>query len=93
MTDMIERVALAMQEACEGPAGELEVGGYARPHECYVKSARAAIEAMREPTPDALRIFEALVDSQCHDQTLEDGWRMMIDAALAQSVGTGNGKD
>ncbi len=46
MSEMIERVAKAVQEACEGLAGEFDV----RPHECYVKCARAAIEAMRQPT-------------------------------------------
>ncbi len=46
MSEMLERVAKAIQEACEGPIADFDV----RPHECYVKCARAAIGAMREPT-------------------------------------------
>lgn len=71
MSEMVERVALAMQEKAEGPTH----GNFGeRPHESYVKLARAAIAAMREPT-------EAMLERGDHG-TSADGWAAMIDEAL-----------
>lgn len=50
MSEMVERVALTLQERAEGPTGDFDH----RPHESYVKLAYAAIEAMREPTVEML---------------------------------------
>ena len=44
--------------------------------------ARAAIEAMREPT---LEMMNALDDGD-EDRGLEHGWRMAIDAALSRAT-------
>lgn len=70
MSEMIERVALAMQENAEGAAGAFDK----RPHDCYIRSARVAIEAMREPTK-----------AMCfagHERYSEGVWQAMIDEAL-----------
>jgi hypothetical protein len=57
MNEMIKRAALAMQELCEGPPRDFEIGGGGkRPHETYVRCARAAFQAAREPT-------EAMIDA------------------------------
>jgi hypothetical protein len=77
MSLMIDRVALAMQLACEGPMGDFERGHYTRPHETYVKCARAALEEMREPTVEM--IYAVGSD---YGPALEDNWKTMIDGAL-----------
>lgn len=75
MSEMVERVAAAIRES--------------RPLDCYAayeQAARAAIEAMREPT-------EAMVGEGKAAPTYGDGvsdipkvWRAMIDAALVDKI-------
>jgi len=78
MINMIERVAVAINQAM-------------LLHDDYDPDllARAAIAAMREPTPEmnntvnCYRIEEALTGYNC---TVADVWRDMIDAALECST-------
>jgi hypothetical protein len=35
-----------------------------------------------------LEVFEDMADTQCHHQTLEEGWAMCIDAALSDAPST-----
>ena len=83
-TEMVERVARALYAATPFKQAE---GGYHEQSDVYRRSclllARAAIEAMREPT-------EAMVDAFVwygHGKTIGDvariGWQSMIDAALS----------
>lgn len=82
MTTMIERVARAQAEVIFGKGCPLDDDDYVR--------ARAAIEAMREPT-------DAMVDAgfDAGDDTVQgysenadpqDTWQAMIDAALNEQV-------
>lgn len=72
MSEMVDRVAKALIERGR-------VDGAA------VFLATIAIEAMREPT-EAIRLqLEHLCDTQSHNQSIEDGWRSLIDAATCQA--------
>lgn len=77
MTGMVYRVAEALRKEFE-PYRVFDEGEAER-------LARAAIEAMREPTAGMLsyRTDDAMVHSSCHmcGGHLE-GWHLMIDAAL-----------
>ena len=66
---MIERVAVAIIEAAEK-------GARGKPREI----ARAAIEAMREPT-------EAMIDAADPFELPREIWPAMIDAALSERSG------
>jgi hypothetical protein len=71
-SEMIDRVALAISGG-DDPKSVLEI---------HRTRACSAIEAMRRPT-DAIRlVFEELIETQCHHQSFDDGWAMLIDAAL-----------
>jgi hypothetical protein len=86
MTEMVERVAAMICRTCTSPVPlpaeywdhQLE---YVREH--YRKSARAVIEAMREPTED-MAIAGAVGIGGHMPSPLDaaDAWRAMIDAAL-----------
>lgn len=86
MSEMVERVAPATFAACNGPEG---FGDHMDPRyeansELFEAMARAAIEAMRQPT-DAM-LVAAIADSDEYGfGSYEAGscWRAMIDAALA----------
>jgi hypothetical protein len=67
MPEMIERVARAI-------ARELGEGGDAVE---YYDIARAAIEAMREPTPEML-------PAEMYEKTYRHIWQKMISAALRE---------
>ena len=77
MTEMVERVARAMAEddrlgaVADGP------GVLRQSWRAYVPMARAAIEAMREPT----ELMVAAANRNNHPRDV-DTWRTMIDAAL-----------
>lgn len=75
MNEMIERVAKAISQASmtspDGPYHICEDG--------YLHLARAAIEAMREPT-EAMTL-EGQVDP--FPISAEEAWTAMVDAALA----------
>lgn len=74
--DMIERVAKALSQ-------QLDKDGY------YVDAARAAIEAMREPTEAMVEAFDTDVDAWISEK-IEDPmhlYKVMIDAALKEHEG------
>jgi hypothetical protein len=76
MTEMVEHVAKAIYEKFE------DRPSYARRQMNGLLAeelARAAIEAMREPTEQQLRAAWAKVDSN-----IDDFWRAMVDAALGE---------
>jgi len=66
---MVERVAKAIARI-EGDASWVQ----------HLKAARAAILAMREPTPD---MFEAALSDVPDWGSLPDEWRKMIDYAAS----------
>lgn len=78
MSDMVERVARAICLKLSGP--ELD--------ECE-NAARAAIEAMREPTRAMFLAGRELAHSGDEDELMDrdsvkERWRVMIDAALSE---------
>jgi hypothetical protein len=82
---MVERVARAIEAARYGPIDDViwrEKWARILETDPYLpRQARAAIEAMREPTEemlDAAREYRPAV----HRLTFRDAWRAMIDAAL-----------
>ena len=85
--DMVERVARAMVESRNLPDG-CEINWAA-----FYRDARAAIAAMREPTPEMVRAGDAGID-ECYNTgygtqdivpSAETVWENMIDAALTSS--------
>ena len=91
MSEMVERVARAICEAdgvdpdkeiC-GMGVQLPIGELAPAWRARLKQARAAIEAMREPT-EAMTNQEGLHwGYSCHVcGGLKEGWQAMIDDAL-----------
>ena len=73
--DMIERVARAIYEGRNGSGCKPWAHQPKAHQEPYLKDARAAIEAMREPTPEMERVgAEELMSLE--------GWQAMISAAL-----------
>lgn len=76
MSDMITRVSQAIRDSGEGCLSGL---AYVDP----IIAARAAIKAMREPSP--AMILEA---TDCGRRKLGNGdfWRAVIDAALSQDT-------
>ena len=74
MSEMLNRVTAALNAAPskwrkDGMVGD--IGAY---------MARAAIEAMREPTEHM--ILSGYKDEMCQGHDTENAWRHMIDAAL-----------
>jgi len=85
MTEMIERVAKAMAANDSGPEGSRlfdihwgEFGGG------YMESARAAIEAMREPT-DGMVLLGMLAGEGPEFADPDETWRTMIGFILKES--------
>lgn len=88
MVSMVERMAQALAERSgarwdkvseEGPRGEADWGtrGYWR------DLARAAIEAMREPTPGMIKAADLVEDGYTF-QRPDFCWLLMINAALSE---------
>ena len=77
MGEMVERVAKAICEALGDDWSREGLGGLKRG---YAPVANAAIEAMREPTPEMTKAARLRWNAG-HDKT---AWRLMIDAALAE---------
>jgi hypothetical protein len=73
MSDMVRKVALAIEEARGTPRDE--------PSPVAWKMARAAIAAMREPT-EAMENAAGLYLHDCDAPLAYDVWQQMIDAAL-----------
>ena len=89
MMNMIERVARALAASDSGPEGsklfrihweEFEPG--------YMNSARAAIEAMMEPTPEMIAAVDKVQENGSYVmyETVEwqDAWPVAITAALEE---------
>lgn len=84
MSEMVERVAARLKGFV---AAEMLETGSVNPQR-WEAMARAAIEAMREPTPKMLRLGGDAVYSECgtgtaiDDRQAKASWVAMIDAAL-----------
>lgn len=82
---MLERIARAIQRECiDGetiPAVDWNMQGYR-----YLSMARAAVEAMREPTPAMVAEGAEVMDpnSQMQRTCVVDSWKAMISAILAE---------
>lgn len=76
----IEQVAAAMALATNG--GKWDDGHYCEDHKAlWMKRARAAVEAMREPTKE----MERAAVQRCENSfEAEFAWGVMIDAALQE---------
>lgn len=79
MTEIVELVARAIEDEC--------AGADPRDHAVFVKAARAAIAAMREPTDEMLVAAESAAPALATFASREASpsfaaWRAMIDAAL-----------
>jgi len=83
MTDMIERVARAIHARSDHASLWSELDGYSKIE--YREDARAAIEAMREPTEEMVNGLR--ITREC-DSTAAlwapHIWRTMIDTALGE---------
>lgn len=82
--EMIERVARALAKS-DGVDPDYRKCGIGIPKwERYVGEARAAIEAMREPTQEML--FDGQINlgagGELDNENLKEVWGLMIDAAL-----------
>lgn len=82
-SEMIERVARALEPKCAG------FGPGDTPRLVALEFARAAIEAMREPTP---QMEDAGMDANPRGRTISDAdllaiYRAMIDNALSEQEG------
>jgi len=93
MTDMIERVAVAMAENDSGPMDSaLFAIHWCDFGESYIDCARAAIAAMRDCTPAMLDAGSAAhpaggyVRETLLNDIIECEWRAMVDAALECST-------
>lgn len=92
MSKMIERVARGIwdkrrQLAMDQHGIELEIwgdGSVPRANHVF-EEAKAAIEAMREPTDPMICAVLDLHDSAPRTFRVSEDWRAMIDAALQQS--------
>ncbi len=86
MSEMIERVAAALWVASgtypDSAVGIRNMKPVVWPD--FMKQARAAIEAMREPTAEMTGCSDEVHwDYSCHVcGGLKEGWQAMIDAAL-----------
>lgn len=80
MNEIIERVANAIEQTMFAPH-ELPLA--ADLHERYLETARAAIEAMREPTPEMIEAWGTTPNIGMNWEIYaRDKWRAMIQAAL-----------
>lgn len=78
MSEMVERVAKVLQESCARDGMHIDVARH---------MARAAIEAMREPTEAMLTVGEDVIFDEQHEYgdellKLPPAWQVMIDEAL-----------
>jgi hypothetical protein len=81
MSDLIERVSRALcQSAGHDPGGKQQVSsGEEENWTFFVQAARAAVEAMRDPT-------ETMIEAARDDVLIADAsgvWRTMINVALS----------
>ena len=86
MTDMIEKVALAIMDAAKITPSRDQLDDPNDPIEGYGLMAKAAIAAMREPTEAMAKAMLWAGVTHGEDKTewrcFEDAWQAGIDAAL-----------
>jgi hypothetical protein len=85
MESMVERVGAELRKEC------LEVFGATWSNDVAWRFARAAIEAMRTPTPEMVDVgTEARWQSAIRDaNSVREIWQHMIDAALKEQEKVG----
>jgi hypothetical protein len=81
MSDMIEKVAKVLEPQAWAALGIGDTLAYKSRRTSSLRKARAAIEALREPTNDMVWAHE--VPHYGPDEARE-AWQAMIDAALAE---------
>lgn len=82
--NMIEKVARALVTS-SGLDPDQQYGRHGPEWKLYVDNAKAAIEAMREPTPEMLVSEDIHWGYSCHVcGGLKSGYETMIDAALKE---------
>lgn len=91
-SEMVERVKAVLRDktdwTIDGKFGEAEA------EESLTEAARAAIEAMREPTEEMADAGSSCLETydpaeKCPSaRDMENGWKAMIDAALSPSPAT-----
>lgn len=80
MTEVVKRVAYAIW--LKKPGGSTLLPFHLQPdHDQYIKQARAAIGAMREPT-EAMEIAAGRDNLRGDHYAPGEAWRIMIDEAL-----------
>jgi hypothetical protein len=86
MSEMVERAAEAICDAEFGPGMWAIPAHEQKFRDLYRVRARAAIEAMREPTDDMVDEGWRAKRAEIHDTAPEprDAYRAMIDAALEE---------
>lgn len=89
MSEMVEKVAAAICESLFGPYDATALGAGTSPSAQSAKAARAAIEAMREPTESMKEAGDAIILGDVEDKvigsfTAEKTWVAMIDLALSE---------
>jgi len=81
MSEMVDRVAQAIADACADASVEYDRPETFIPLGARQALARAAIAAMREPTDEQYAALSA-TGKRWRDQTSETVWKTFIDAAL-----------
>ncbi len=76
MSEMVDRIAHALLISDRKSENQGDVSEYWKAQAC------AAIDAMRDPSESMLEKFEHLLDTQGHQQSLLDSWRILIDEAV-----------
>lgn len=101
MTDMIERVARAIDEAHRNEKVSDEMWAVCKRHSAFKPAfdcARAAIAAMRDCTPEMLDAGSAAHPAGGYTRgtlltdIIECEWRAMVDAALTETKSTTKGE-
>lgn len=86
MSEMIERVAKALSIADGNHPDARSNDEDEHPMwTLYLGDARAAIEAMREPTGNMLDAGWEHTGDPCWKENVADAWRAMVNVALGQS--------
>lgn len=80
VSEMVERVAAAMAVCGQSHTSWDQCADNFKDE--MRRKARAAIEAMREPTPEIIEALERLLDIQGHSHTPKESWALLVDEAL-----------
>lgn len=78
MTNMVEKVARAIAEGCNLDPDAISPKAAAAGHQIpewhfFVPAAHKAIRAMREPTADMLKVWQAMIDAALSPPQSEQG--------------------